>query len=266
VIIPDEDGKMPGGLSGRMTLIRDFRTELDRQEILSVDRFLEREVNKRFEKVGVSCIANLITSFQDDAYDNRLYTKPSGGGRANWIRDLLIMLDPDHSPKQFKKNKLKIITFNYDVSLEFYLTTRLASRWGMKDIDVWRDYVKPTLKPIHVYGQISWEKGQLHFGPKYDTDCRPVEVIYQAREDSPVFDDIEERLRESKVIGFFGFGFDDTNMRRLRLFGQCPPFFPVKNITTVGSYFRNQPQWLNCVNAWSKHLDFFTTLGQMASS
>jgi hypothetical protein len=88
----------------------------------SVDAFLERRPN--FLRVGKLAIAYCLIPFEDGA---KLYAPDLSRG-GDWYEYLSVKLNS--SFEQFGDNKLSIITFNYDRSVEHYLLNSLINLHG----------------------------------------------------------------------------------------------------------------------------------------
>jgi len=152
--------------------------------------------------------------------------------------DLLHMASDDHwyqylwsfmsdSLDSFGENKLRIITFNYDRSLEYYLLTALQYSFGISVQEAALHLQKIPI--LHVYGQlgvlpdlpINGETRQYH--PDVSDSvyikvaARGIRVIDESRDDDEVFEKAYSYLTEAERICFLGFGFDPTNVRRLRI-------------------------------------------------
>ena len=126
----------------------------------------------------------------------------------------------------FQKNKLRVITFNYDRSLEHFLFTSLKESYDKKDEDCAE--VLSKIPIIHVYGSL----GRLHWQPgsgsivPYGFENR-IEHIKKASENIMLldrdgtwtggFDRAHEVLHDAKRIYFLGFGFNPTNLERLEM-------------------------------------------------
>ena len=110
----------------------------------SVDAFLERR--PEFLDVGKLAIAFCLMPFEKE--ENLYYPDPSRGG--DWYEYLSVKLNS--SFEEFGQNRLSIITFNYDRSLEQYLLNSLINLHGKT-----RDECAEALAQIpivHVYGQL----------------------------------------------------------------------------------------------------------------
>ena len=118
----------------------------------SVDAFLEWRPD--FLAIGKLAIAYCLLPFEDES---KLFTPPGNRG-GDWYQYLSVKLNA--SFEDFGSNKLSIITFNYDRSLEHYLHTSLQNLHDRS-----RDDCNATLAQkipiIHVYGH--WVEAHIQF-------------------------------------------------------------------------------------------------------
>ncbi len=105
----------------------------------SVDAFLERR--PEFLDVGKLAIAFCLMPFEKE--ENLYYPDPSRGG--DWYEYLSVKLNS--SFEEFGQNKLSIITFNYDRSLEQYLLNSLINLHGKMRRGAGADSDRPRLWP-----------------------------------------------------------------------------------------------------------------------
>jgi hypothetical protein len=110
----------------------------------SVDAFLERRPS--FLGVGKLAIAYCLIPFEDEA---KLY-RPDFLRGGDWYEYLSVKLSS--SFEEFGNNKLSIITFNYDRSLEQYLLNSLVNLHGRTFDECAKTLAKIPI--IHVYGQL----------------------------------------------------------------------------------------------------------------
>lgn len=127
----------------------ELSTLLREMQPLSIDTFLS--YHTEFEEIGKELIARAILDKEEKSF---LDSK-------NWYRflvDALISQCKKSEDILFNLENLMIITFNYDISLEYYLCSRL------KKISFFRDKIDEFLHKIrivHAYGQLgcfSWHK------------------------------------------------------------------------------------------------------------
>jgi len=127
--------------------------------------------------------------------------------------------------REFGENRLQVITFNYDTSLEQYLFTALRNSYGLGEIDAMEQLSRIPIH--HVYGRLTLGAHalcphQIAYGvggmDLIADDADGIQVIDEERDQSvPVLDACEKLLRDAQKIVFLGFGFDKVNVRRLRV-------------------------------------------------
>ncbi len=113
-----------------------FRTALIRSGRPSVDAFLE--YREEFVDVGKAAIACTLLPLEktDRLFDCWMQKgeKPDDN-MGNWYQHLFGVLSDGVPFDDFDKNKLGIITFNYDRSLEQYLFTALKNSYPKTDTE-----------------------------------------------------------------------------------------------------------------------------------
>jgi hypothetical protein len=196
-------------------IIVDFGKQLRYSGLLSVDAFLER--NDRFLRIGKYAIARALLPFErtDDLFKSRT---------ENWYEYLFNKLNNDLD--NFQKNKLSIITFNYDRSLEQYLYTAFQNAFGIEPNDAVE--LLKQIPIIHLYGQL----GQLPIidntnGIQYGVDMNNFTLINRAANGIKIISEVNERdkqffdayrlLEKARRIYFIGFGYNRVNLDRLEL-------------------------------------------------
>ena len=119
----------------------EFREAFWKSGTASVDAFLKGR--PEFLDVGKFAIAYCLIPFESES---NLFTPPGDSG--DWYGYLSERLNPSFD--EFEHNKLSIVTFNYDRSLEHYLFTSLMNWHGRSVDDCIEKFAK--LPIIHVYG------------------------------------------------------------------------------------------------------------------
>lgn len=201
-------------------VISEFLSALIYADPPSVDTLLEKR--REFLTVGKLSIALSLIPYE---HENYLFNVgKSDDMPASWYRYLMDKLGAENC-EEFKNNKLSIITFNYDRSLEHYLYTALKNRYGINDKDCFECF--SSIPIIHVHGslgQLPWQRGNY---------CRPYEndlplqeialastqiiVMSEKDDNAPIFLRAYELMNKASKIFFLGFGYHDTNLRRLGL-------------------------------------------------
>jgi hypothetical protein len=121
----------------------EFREAFWKSGTASIDAFLKGR--PEFLDVGKFAIAYWLIPFESEA---NLFTPPGDSG--DWYEYLSERLNPSFD--EFEHNKLSIVTFNYDRSLEHYLFSSLLNWHGRSVDDCVEKFEK--LPIIHVYGQL----------------------------------------------------------------------------------------------------------------
>lgn len=200
---------------GRMT-VRDFVDAFNLSQMYSIDAFLGRRTE--LAEVGKEAIAYVLLQCEANA---DLFSEAK---EDHWYQYLVNRLVVDEW-EQFDPSWLSVITFNYDRSLEYYLTRTLMSIYDRSEADVAGRLA--LLRITHVYGSLgdAWKGGSsyVRFGSitseaMHDavaTAASRLEVIAEGRDDSKHLVEARALLQEAERVCFLGFGFDAVNIRRL---------------------------------------------------
>jgi NAD-dependent SIR2 family protein deacetylase len=181
----------------------------------SVDAFLQRR--PEFLGVGKLAIAFCLMPFEKE---ETLYHPDSN----DWYEYLSVKLNS--SFEEFGKNKLSIITFNYDRSLEHYLLNSLMNLHGKP-----RDECVKALAQIpivHVYGQIGerpypqqgsqmYRPDQIEHPRYVETAAAGIRLYHEEAEAAST--SARELLSRAKRICFLGFSYNPLNVARLSIGG-----------------------------------------------
>jgi len=192
--------------------IRDFQLHLSRYGCDSIDEFLEK--NRQFIDIGKSFIAYSLKKHEVE--DNLFPSHKSG-----WYHYLFNrMLAP--SVSQFLDNRLTIITFNYDRSLEVYLHNVIKYHYNISEEESLN--ILRRINIIHPHGVLGeypqipyrnvWEMG--FDSPEgvalFKQITNSIKIIHEMVEKSDNFCSHEfeisnKALQEAEKIYFLGFGF-----------------------------------------------------------
>jgi|FLOH01.1.fsa_nt_gi hypothetical protein len=130
-------------------LSKKFLTSLEDFQPLSIDFFLS--LHKEYADLGKEKIAQRILNHQRSSLTSRNFDE-------SWYRYLLTEIlrgCEDGKQKNLTNNKLTIITFNYDVSLEYFLYSRLKHmKYFENHKKEMNDFLESNLEIIHVYGSV----------------------------------------------------------------------------------------------------------------
>jgi hypothetical protein len=232
--------------SFKPALIREWITQQDveafcqiflRSGLTSIDAFLSRmgttvlPGGKSIEEIGKIGISLALRKGKtlDSLFHNPFASIEASLERTDhWYEYLwnrLIQGVTATNIDRFAWNRLTIVTFNYDLSLEHYLFQAMRNAYGIPEDRV-TELLK-CIKFIHVYGKLSGEPYSDNFDYNFDIardsrllqdDLKLIDVIDERRTDkSQGFIDAIKALETAEKICFLGFGFDPTNVERLQL-------------------------------------------------
>ncbi len=220
-----------------------FAEALSNSPLTSVDSFLESRPD--FIEIGKTCIGaellvaenenRLFKYWQDKRYSLwEKMKKPDfkvGHGDfendGSWYQELFLLLKAPID--KFKQNNVVFITFNYDRSLEQYLYLSLKNTYGAND-EQCRSIIK-EVPIIHVYGHLGLLPWQAEPSGKDETSSyianressrisiavKNIDIIRQGETNLEKFNLAFEHLQSAKRICVIGFGFNEENIKRLRL-------------------------------------------------
>jgi hypothetical protein len=187
----------------------------DRSGMRSIDTFLARRDDAI--DFGKFVIAAVIA----DAERRALPPRATGDHWYAYLWDHL----SDGSRDDFSDNCLKIISFNYDRSLEYFLreAIHVNYRMSLEEAERLRQSVVPI---VHVYGALDGAYGvwpdveessfkQTHLRKFLERGARGLQVIPEGRDNSPGLLECHRYLKEADRICFLGFGYDKENLARL---------------------------------------------------
>jgi hypothetical protein len=224
------------------TDFRRFTDALEKSATNSVDAFLENRAE--FRELGKLAIAwrlimreqeKILYDFRYRRYFPDLYQNVPESFEDEWYSYFVDQLATETTFDKFHKNCITIITFNYDRSFEHFLLNALKERYGKSDDEAAGELRKLAI--IHVYGSLGKHPYLGADGLPYSHDITPARLRSAADAIRIIREDETEeiasahlQLKNAKKVYFLGFGYNDTNLRRLRLdhldpaakvFGSC---------------------------------------------
>ncbi len=203
----------------------------------SIDAFLE--TRREYLDVGKAAIAAELMMREKDAALEAAQT----GGWYHYLFDRMLAA----SPTEFLRNRLSVITFNFDRSFERALFRSLKVNYNLPDDEC--AALASQIDVNHVHGQLgqpAWLPGDGRRRPYTSPDVMGGEVDWIkpcADEIRIIHEEISTRalgrahakLAEAEVICFLGFGYHRTNLSRLQvetlngsklIFGTCYQMAP----------------------------------------
>jgi hypothetical protein len=201
-------------------LMQSLHLELKECDPDSIDQFLE--LRPDMAEAGVLLISILLLSAEHES-EEHLWSDTTGGHWYNYLKNRLVNLS-----KALGQNQLRVISFNYDRSLEHYLFRSLKPFYvGTLTDEAYVDAVKQT-QFLHIYGSLGplpWQSatGMVPYGAKgcgeILTAAKSIKVLHQGAEDAVQrnFIQAQEWLKWAHRVLFLGFGFHEDNVKRLTL-------------------------------------------------
>ena len=199
-----------------------FTTRLSRSAHSSIDAFLElshadANLRKNDADLGKFLIAQTL---KQNETTEALFPM----GKTTWYHTLFQSMLVKGKPN-FEKNKLSIITFNYDRSLEHFIFTALCNGFGMKEVEAMT--VLQQIPIIHIHGILgSYPDTTYSTAATVDellAISHQIKIIGEIQQKetgfcSPEFEMAWPMLNEADRIFFLGFGFHPDNIERFNFF------------------------------------------------
>lgn len=238
-----------------------FRKALQNSGRPSVDAFLEYRDD--FIDIGKTAIATALLLYERTSGLFRDWAvkriKPEHIQEGHWYDFLFSVLSDGVPFDELERNKLSIITFNYDRSIEHFLFTSLKNSYNKTDEECGEKLRKMEI--IHVHGSLGPLDWQSRFtdlpSVPFDSGLDPeiirlaaknIMIIPESDIDTPEFTKARNILLNSTQVLFLGFGYHPTNLKRLRIETLKTKHLNVKG-TSVGlsharreKFFRLLPQ------------------------
>lgn len=200
-------------------VLKNFRTDFNESSQPTIDDFLIK--NNKYMEIGKISIAYFILGYEkhDELYRNNA---------KHWLKELWVQyLNRNvNSPQDFGENKLSIITFNYDRSVEHFLHNSLKKSFDLSDNNAAVTVNK--IPVIHVHGQLGFLRWQdpdttVEFGASNDdiailkTCAESISIINEQNDSFLYYGVANEHILNAKNIYFLGFGYHEQNMKNLNL-------------------------------------------------
>lgn len=222
--------------TGDENRVQDFYDNLLLSSEMSIDAFLEH--NPDYSQIGRRAIANILLRKEKhiELYESWIdkWLDPTNKDK-NWYQLFFSKLNA--SFEDFEKNDLKIITFNYDRSLEYFLWKSMNAKYSKQDKNAILEKLH-KIPILHIYGKLGSLPEYDSKGPYvpydlfgsvrgkeeehwwrnyiYEASCKII-TIHQAKEMEGVIEEAQRFLQSARRIYFLGFGYDKINMERLFL-------------------------------------------------
>jgi hypothetical protein len=206
--------------------LRAFRDDLRQSGVGSVDAFLE--YRPEFIHLGKTAIAEALIPFEDE---EKLFSSKN-----NWMGYLLEKLNAPLD--KFDKNRLSVITFNYDRSVEWYLFKALRARYGLNPQRAQELLHHVPIIHVHgILGGLPWEQNGREYIPRPERNGvylarERIKIIHEEIKKDPEFEHARQAMINAHRIIYLGFGYHPVNVQRIAT------YFTGRRVTHVfGSAF-----------------------------
>jgi hypothetical protein len=202
--------------------IERLKDGLRRAQLYSIDEFLEHRTD--LFNVGKSAVAAMLIPKEYSSLGHLFDLKK----KDHWYR--LFRNSLRSSFKAFVQNQIKVITFNYDRSFEFYLLESLCNSYQKSPEEC--SAILEAIPIVHIYGSLGplpWQSPSDEALPYGHASATPdlvvsasheIKVLQEGRgEVEKRFKLAHEWLNWADRVVFLGFGFHPDNVRRLNLRG-----------------------------------------------
>ncbi len=203
---------------GADELFKGFCTQLTQSGQLSVDAFLESRPD--LLDIGKRAIACGLIPFEKEG---TLFAPTAGSGSGpRWYQ--LLLAELGNSIDTFSENRLSVLTFNYDRSFEHFLVVALSRKYNLPQTRTWQHV--QSIPIYHLYGSLgAYTPNGVPGRPYSDRitfqsveECvESIRILREGTIQDEVFASAHEFLREAEVVVILGFGFDRTNLERLKI-------------------------------------------------
>lgn len=196
--------------------VKDFAQALDTSMQQSVDAFLEHR--SEFMEVGKAAIAAALIPHEDA---RRLGRRDE----MHWYEYLFMRMRA--AKEEFINNRVSFITFNYDRSLEYFLFNVIKNTYGISDEESAKTL--SSIPIIHVHGDLGLLPFSANGGQairRYAMNTRHdlitiakdrIKIVHEDIDNDGEFVRAQHELGNASKIILIGFGFNETNIVRLRL-------------------------------------------------
>lgn len=216
-----------------------FARRFDHDDSATIDAFLETlPKDDELGRHGRMAIVAVLSTYEHK-YDER----------AEWYDKIFAFLE-----SKTDSASLKVVTFNYDRSLEFFLS-RSIEKNGQSSPQVARERFQQVVEIEHVYGcfanlpnfpgkaAVSVEYASLTGHDLWKGGLERIQVIGEAMPEGEHICRSKQWIAESDYIVVLGFGFDHTNLNLIGLDNLPVGKFVFSSGFKLGGETRSRVRW-----------------------
>ncbi|MCB2203864.1 SIR2 family protein [bacterium] len=191
-----------------------FEHVLRRSGAASVDAFLEdddRSVQEgRFLGIGKAAMAYCMLQAERKT---REHLFPPNQPADHWYQSLWGIIKAP-TWEEYCAQPLAIVTFNYDRSLEFYLSEVINFEYSMHPV-----FDQSEIPIMHVHGSLGPFSSETYgsgVSPDLiDAAVNSIRVVHEAHIEDSEFQHVRTMITSATKVLFVGFGYADANMKKL---------------------------------------------------
>jgi hypothetical protein len=212
------------------SVLVEFRMKLDNAGHGTIDSFLATHAKvPGYAVIGKLAVAEVLLPLEfkaDFTRTGRVISREKPDH--DWLSYLFEhMLVGCQDPETFAKgNDVIFVTFNYDRTLEHFLSVRLENTYGIQP-ETAVGFVQ-KMRIVHVFGSLGPYQLSLRDRKAEALDARVVagaastiRLMYEDRAEESAVGDAREAISSAKTVFLLGFGFDAENIKRLELSRRC---------------------------------------------
>jgi len=200
-------------------------------QAISIDNFVDNQEDERvtrMAKLGIaSCLMEAEKSCLKEYTIGDKHEKEINWEKFQntWIHNFFQTLTEGVKRSELKNifSKIKFIIFNYDRSLEFFLTRAIENYYKIERIEA--EQIMKSASFMHPYGMIGaleWQDNELpkrSFGKENKSDLYEISqsilTFSEQIDDEKSLNEIRSAIEQADRLIFLGFAFHDSNMNLL---------------------------------------------------
>jgi len=197
-------------------------------QAISIDNFVDNQEDERVTRMAKLGIASCLMDAEKeclekysigDAYQQEINWEEF---QNTWIHNFFQTLTEGVKKSELHSifSNIQFIIFNYDRSLEYFLTRAIENYYQIERVDA--EHVMKSATFIHPYGMIGaleWQDNELpkrSFGEEYKNDLYDISqsilTFSEQIEDEASLNNIRSAVLSATKLIFLGFAFHDSNI------------------------------------------------------
>lgn len=251
--------------------VKEFRKQFQLGRFTTIDEFIEQRASSEMKQLAKAIVAIILVKLErPQAIDDRAHS--------NCFYNLLFrqMFKDAKDIDSFLNNPIAFVTYNYDRSLEYFLSTTIQHRFGLNLEDLNKAMKK--IKIVHVHGKLgdmSWQSSSYRdYAP--ETDDHKIMLarngilnVDEVGTEHNNYDEANRIVYLSENVVFVGSGYHPVNLTKLnyagclenkkQIIGTCTADFDYERIELItassnGAISKDNLDQLSIVDFANKYL------------